>query len=566
MPKNTKRKSSHKPHWRQAYTIAFVFAVGFGLLGSYLLKESHALSNPSEFQVAFNQSICMDNKGNVKTIRNPIVIWKCSPSDRAQQWNMVSVSGGFLLKNDAGTCADDTGGKVGTSASDRVYLITWTCNPSDHAQIWQWTGSTPQQLKNAYNNGCINDPANSTTNGQQLIIYPCSPVTNNARWYRVNVTAQNTPSITITAPSTGTVTGTGVLISGKASVPSGSITTITLLANGTALRTCANATTCYVTWNSTTVKNGTYQIQVQATSSGGGSAAKSESVTVSNATPSPPPPGPSPSPHPGPGPSPHPGPGPSPSPTPSPSPSPFSGSGSGSTVNLNPSPSPTPGLDNGQPTDNGGTIGFDNGDTTTTDSGTPLVANIQATSITKNSIALSWEGTNANTYEIKYGTNKDKLDNTRTFASTDAVPTYTLTKLDSGKTIYIQITPASDTANGAAVTANFKTKSPGNAGAVFLWIFLTLIVVIGVIMFLVRRRLTLESSLDDPDIGLSENAPVYPREDSEHESERLNWWMPEEQRHQAAQNPQTQKQHKPEDDIPDMYEQGRKRLDDEDKH
>ncbi len=79
-------------------------------------------------------------------------------------------------------------------------------------------------------------------------------------------------------------------------------------------------------------------------------------------------------------------------------------------------------------------------------------------------------------------------------------------------------------------------------------------------MYLIRRRLNLEESLDDPDLAPPENTAAFSNEDSVHESERLNWWMPEEQRHEAARHRNKS------DDIPDMYEEGRKRLDDEEKH
>ncbi|HSW79922.1 MAG TPA: ricin-type beta-trefoil lectin domain protein, partial [Candidatus Saccharimonadales bacterium] len=517
MPGRTKRKSSSR-RIMSHYAVAFVFAIGFGVLGLSFLKLSHA-ANPA-VAVSGIGGKCLDNYQSKKVDGNKIDLFTCN-STGAQQWRIngnASTSGTIVNSN--GYCLGISGG----ATANYTKVILYHCD-GNTSQQWFYN-SANGRITNKLSKTCMDDNHSVTTNGNQIDIFSCNNTSAQIWHYKV------TPTITISSPASGAkVSGSSVLFSAKASAPSANISNITLIANGATVRSCSNASSCFVSWNSTTVKNGTYTIQVSAAAQGGNSATKSESVVVSNSSPKPPPPPPPP-------PSPNPG----PSPSPSPSPSPFTGSGSGSTVNLNPTPSPNPGLDNGQPSDNGGTIGFDNGNTTTVDNGAPLVANIQATTITKSTITLSWEGTNANSYEIKYGTDSKKLDNTRTISSTDAVPTYTLTKLPTGKTIYIQITPASDAAYGAAVTANFKTKSPGNAGAVFLWIFLTLIAVIGIIMFLIRRRLNLESSLDDPDIAISENAPVYPREDSEHESERLNWWMPDEQRHQAAHHQAPRKQ------------------------
>lgn len=197
----------------------------------------------------------------------------------AQEWSFKSVPGGYLLVNGQGTCADDTGD--GVTGSSFVYLVSYACSSTDHAQIWKWNG---QQIQNAYNNGCINDPASSTTDGQQLVIYSCGANQPNAEWYE---TAPPAPTVSITAPSNGaTVSGASVSVSGQASVSPGSITKITLSVAGASLGSCANATNCSASWDSTSVSNGSYTVVIAAATSGGATGQVTETIQVSNASPS----------------------------------------------------------------------------------------------------------------------------------------------------------------------------------------------------------------------------------------------------------------------------------------
>lgn len=544
MPTIPKRK---KFNWLpfQSYVVAFVFAIGFASFGTYSLLKSGASGTRYEIQLYSDRGKCLDNKNNSGDANNPTIIWTCSSTDPAQLWSFPGASGGFLIKDTAGTCVDDPGGAVGTSSTNRVYVRTSACNTADHTQIWKWYGSSsPQELKNAYNSGCINDTANNTTNGTQMIVYPCSPEMNDARWVKVAVSIP-TPSVTITSPTANAKISGTVSVSAQAGVSSGSITNLSISINNGIFVSCANSTTCSKTWNTATATNGQYSIVAHASASAGGSSSSAETITVSNAGPKPPPPSPNPSPN--------------PSPTPSPGPSPFTGNGSGEHITITPNPSPSP---TSPPPDTSENLSFG---TVPSTSANPMAADVQATSITSSSITLSWEGTNANSYTIKYGTDSNNLNNTRTLSSTDAVPTYTLTKLSPNQTYYITITPSSSSATGSAVNAKFKTKAKSNVGIIFLWVLLTLILIMAFMFFMVRRRLNLEDSVDDADLTTPPpDVPLYPREDEQQEAERLNWWMPEEERHKTAHLP-GEHEVKPPDDIPDMYEEGRKRLDDEEK-
>lgn len=162
-----------------------VFVLLFGIAGSYFLLKSHAAAAVYDFQLGYNRGLCLDNSGNKSGIRNPVVQWSCNTKDVAEQFSLVSISSNrFLLKDSAGTCIDDPGGRVGTPGSP-ARLMTWACNKSDHAQVWMWSGSGGyHELKNAYNNGCINDPGYSRTAGRQMIVYACVN-TSNEHWYQV---------------------------------------------------------------------------------------------------------------------------------------------------------------------------------------------------------------------------------------------------------------------------------------------------------------------------------------------------------------------------------------------
>lgn len=520
----------------------------------------------------------MDNYMSSTASKNKIDIYSCN-NTMAQEWSTNTVSGGFMLENGQGTCADDVGDAVMTSSSSTVvYLQTLTCNASDHAQIWKWNGA---QIQNAYNSGCINDPSAKETNGTQLIVYTCSPATNNAQWYKV---AAPSPSVSITAPGGGaTVSGGSVLISGKASVSPGSITQLTLQVGNATLGTCANSTTCFSSWNSGSVANGSYTVKVTATTSGGGTGQATETIQVNNAPPPPPP-------STGGGGSTGGGSGGTSSGGGSSS---GSGSGSGSVSVSKPSSGGSVGI---SPSGNSGSVSIaspstsdgSNGsdvtvnqspsDGTVTDSGNqasqdtgPTVFDIVSTNITINSISLSWETGNADTYVIKYGLSQNKLTASHTVKSSDAQPSYTLINLPSNTKIYISITPQGSGQSGATVSTSFTTlKATSHTAAIIGWTIFVLIIAVAAVI--ARRKLRALAGneygvpVSQPAIDV-QHMPIYPQEDSAAQAARVNWWLPDDQRQAIAHHQQpAQQQQAPAEQYPDMFEEGRKRLEDESKN
>ena len=119
---------------------------------------------------------------------------------------------------------------------------------------------------------------------------------------------------------------------------------------------------------------------------------------------------------------------------------------------------------------------------------------------------------------------------------------------------------------------NFKTSGGGNSSIASALIAIILVIIAIAIVFIVikRKRDSSDSGYNMGDIDVTgaygadagaSDAQVFPREDTAHEASRLNWWLPDEQRQQAA----NLQRHKADDDAPDMYEEGRKRLEDEEK-
>ena len=92
-----------------------------------------------------------------------------------------------------------------------------------------------------------------------------------------------TPSVSFTVPAAGTtVSGNAVSVAAKASVSPGTITSLTLKAGATTLKTCSNMASCATSWNTTGLSNGTYTLGATTTASDGKTAAASETVTVHN--------------------------------------------------------------------------------------------------------------------------------------------------------------------------------------------------------------------------------------------------------------------------------------------
>jgi hypothetical protein len=106
---------------------------------------------------------CVDDAGNSKSLRAKIQIWSCNSFDPAQG---LTYSGSELHHNNL--CLNAKGnGKSGSK------VILWTCNGSGN-EIW--THKSDGEFVEKANGGklCLDDPAYSTKNGTQLMVYACN--------------------------------------------------------------------------------------------------------------------------------------------------------------------------------------------------------------------------------------------------------------------------------------------------------------------------------------------------------------------------------------------------------
>ena len=115
---------------------------------------------------------CVDDKGNSSANRAAVVIWSCNATDQAQGWKL---SGGELIHN--GKCANDqrSGGKGSK-------VILYACNGASN-EIWTHRANGEFVLKANGGRYCLDDPAYSTSNGTQLIVWTCKDSANQ-RWYQ----------------------------------------------------------------------------------------------------------------------------------------------------------------------------------------------------------------------------------------------------------------------------------------------------------------------------------------------------------------------------------------------
>jgi Ricin-type beta-trefoil lectin domain len=118
------------------------------------------------------KSKCVDDNGNKSTLRNKIAIWSCNGSDKAQLWTF---SGGELKHN--GMCANDK-----ASGGNGSHVILYTCNGAAN-EIWTHLANGEFKLKARGGTVCLDDPAYSTKNGTQLIVWSCKD-SSNQRWYQ----------------------------------------------------------------------------------------------------------------------------------------------------------------------------------------------------------------------------------------------------------------------------------------------------------------------------------------------------------------------------------------------
>jgi Ricin-type beta-trefoil lectin domain len=105
---------------------------------------------------------CLDDKYNSSANRAVVVIWSCSGSDQAENWKF---SNSEFVHNSK--CLNDQG-----NGGSRSKVILWTCNGGSNEK---WSELANGELKLQSHGGtlCLDDPASSTKNGTQLIVYSC---------------------------------------------------------------------------------------------------------------------------------------------------------------------------------------------------------------------------------------------------------------------------------------------------------------------------------------------------------------------------------------------------------
>jgi hypothetical protein len=113
---------------------------------------------------------CVDDKGNSSANRAAVVIWTCSGSDQAENWQF---SNNEFVHN--GKCLNDQG-----NAGSGGHVILYSCNGGSNEK---WSELANGELKLQAHGGtlCVDDPRSSTKNGTQLIVYTCH-ASANQKW------------------------------------------------------------------------------------------------------------------------------------------------------------------------------------------------------------------------------------------------------------------------------------------------------------------------------------------------------------------------------------------------
>jgi Ricin-type beta-trefoil lectin domain len=110
---------------------------------------------------------CVSDKGNSSANRTAIILWTCSGTDQALSWKYSD--GEFIH---TGKCLNDQ-----ANGGSRSKVILWACNGGANEK---WSELANGELKLKSHNGtlCLDDPAYSTKNGTQLIVYTCKDSAN----------------------------------------------------------------------------------------------------------------------------------------------------------------------------------------------------------------------------------------------------------------------------------------------------------------------------------------------------------------------------------------------------
>jgi len=251
-----------------------LFAAAFATLGAYLLISAHAA-----------------------TTEQPSVSWKGS--------------NGELLNRNANLCLGTLGN---TKPAAGTKVIIESCNTID-SEKWSlvWGSGTIKSttVVNGYGQ-CLDDQGSGAGVGTTVKIGACAAndsaqvwttgygdgtiridglclgVSGNSQLTGANtiLTPCNTPvpSVHLTAPVSGsTVSGTAT-VTASASISQDSIAKITLEVGSTVLKTCMSTASCSTKWDTTAVNDGAYTLTAVATGTLGGTATVNETVTASNAS------------------------------------------------------------------------------------------------------------------------------------------------------------------------------------------------------------------------------------------------------------------------------------------
>ncbi len=112
---------------------------------------------------------CLDDTDNSSTNAAKIQIWTCN-GDKAQLWTYIN---GELVHN--GKCLNDQ-----AWGGSRTKQILYTCNRALN-ELWTHLANGEYVLNAKGHKLCLDDPAYSTRNGTQLIVYTCKD-SSNQRW------------------------------------------------------------------------------------------------------------------------------------------------------------------------------------------------------------------------------------------------------------------------------------------------------------------------------------------------------------------------------------------------
>ena len=176
------------------------------------------------------------------------------------------------------------------------------------------------------------------------------------------------------------------------------------------------------------------------------------------------------------------------------------------------------------------------------------------THITASSAVLSWRTNVAGSYIIAYGTEPNSLTTKKTVQANGTNVSIELNGLPAGKKLYVAVTPSNDGTIGTTRQVAFKTASHSIVGP------LITIIVLLVLLFIIFRLIRQQrgNARRTPQYTIDDQAEIFHQEDPATYNSRLNWWQDPSAQQPAGQDSKAQPAP---DDIPDMFEEGRKRLD-----